>query len=202
MSEASSTTVVDEEIRRMNHAVYRAVGRNVLLFQQLEGLLRHVVAYSEISGKPSELRTVTSRKARSLRNKGLGKVSDLYASGVLQTTGAEEMQQEHPESLIEPHVSITLRLALGHAEFRQKRKLLNDLVKQRNWLVHHSFLDWDPRSIASSAAFLSRLDAQFDGAKAELNSVRLFWNTAVQTAKGMLASKEMWDAVEHSSKNQ
>ena len=36
----------------------------------------------------------------------------------------------------------------------------------------------------------------------EASSTRLLWNTAVQAAKGMLDAKEMWDAVEHSFKNQ
>lgn len=170
--------------------IYRAVGRNVFLFQQLESELRRFLAVADISGPPSELSSVRAAKARSLKKQTLGSLNQIYGRDVLQADGDEEPPRPVPEDLKEPHFHFRMRLQLPKEQLKKRKKQLSKLVKDRNRLVHHSLADWNPQSRESSEAYLASLDEQFRIVSAELDSLQRIISVLLETAKEALSSCE------------
>ena len=172
-------------------AVYRAVGRNILLFQQLEAALRHLLSFSHLSGTAAEFRSLPRRNAKGIRKKSLGSLHKLFLDEVLQR--GESPSQGSRTPLTEPteaHVTVTFRLKLADADWRRKRKQLASLVSERNRLVHHSLAAWVPVSAESTKEFLMTLDDQFHRVKSELNSVRQLLDVCLDMAREVLTSPE------------
>lgn len=137
--------------------VLRRVGRNLLIFQQIEAFLKFLLANHTADGTPENFQTRHKKRAESVNKQMLGNLVDKYGTDVLQDAGEETLEEENPDV---PWMSFSFRVS-GNAEFVEaKRSDLKLMTEERNELVHHFLPRWQPESSDKLGEALLYLDAQ------------------------------------------
>ncbi len=137
--------------------VLRRLGRNLLLFQQIEALLKFLLANHTANGTLENLQTRFKKREESVNKQMLGNLVDKYGTDVLQDAGVETLDEENPEV---PWISFSFRIS-GNAEFVEAmRSDLKLMTEERNELVHHFLPRWQPESVDKLEEVLRYLDTQ------------------------------------------
>ncbi len=118
-------------------AVLRKIGRNLLLYQQIEGHLKFVLANARASGTLNELALSKEERARKITKKMLGHLVEQFVEDIL-SDGAEHPTE--PTQLDKPWMAISFRCEMDQPARESLRGSWALLVEQRNNLVHH-FVD-------------------------------------------------------------
>lgn len=136
---------------------YELIGRNILLFQQMEGLLKHLLPVASLEGRDAnELETKHQKNQAKVEKDTLGNlVNEFFEVVVVSEANNADKDRE------DPGVAISFRLVLKSEQaVDELRRRFKDLVDSRNHLVHHflSDLNHDNRDSRKSARhFLKQL---------------------------------------------
>ncbi|MUK62731.1 hypothetical protein GNP81_16305 [Aliivibrio fischeri] len=159
--------------------VQRQVGRNIILFQQLEGLLKHILTFQEIDGHISELQDIIEFKRASLSKQTMGQLVGQFTENNNQN---ESIRSDNDHK--EPHISF--KFWVDNEEFYlNKNKSLSKLVQERNKLVHHLLLELDLKSIDSCEHISKGLDIQCEHIRSEINATQSFIKALADCKKTM-----------------
>lgn len=154
------------ELEKAKNEVQRKIGRNVLLFQQVEYLLKYVVANGNFSGSISQLWAKKERQIEVTKKQTLGGLVGQY----LESTHSEcEEVKEDPVDLEEAHISFAFRLDVDAVYYETKKEELESLVAERNDLIHHLLPRLNLESIESWLETEEYLDQQREKLIPELN---------------------------------
>jgi len=66
------------ELEKARNEVLRKIGRNMLLFQQMEHMLKYLVAHGQVSGNIGELRSNQEQRAERVRKQTMGMLAGQY----------------------------------------------------------------------------------------------------------------------------
>lgn len=137
--------------------VQRRIGRNVLLFQRIEYLLKHLNAHAAFGGTVSTLQDAIERNARAIHRKTMGELAGQLVDNFLATEREEsEPQDDLDEIWMGTRVSIVL-----DAELLESHKSeMKALVEARNDLIHHFLERLPPPTEDNLDEFLDYLDEQ------------------------------------------
>ncbi len=138
-----------DELEQARNEVHRKIGRNMLLFQHLEILLKFIIANGKVSAPISQLKTVVDRQAKAIKNKTLG-----HALGVFIENFHNSFTNSESGHLDSTEIVVSYSLTIEHnpdnpSHHEARRNALAEILKQRNDLVHHLFLKIKPTSIES-----------------------------------------------------
>lgn len=134
----------------------RRVGRNLLLFQQIEGLLKLVLANSKTGGTLLDFKERQQKQISTISKTMFGLLVDKYVREVLQDAGVDVPEEEAPSDWITHSFKVT-----GDTEFVESmRREMKLLTEQRNDLVHGFFPRWQPESPEKLEEALAYLDTQ------------------------------------------
>ncbi|EGR1894377.1 hypothetical protein DA096_08820 [Vibrio rotiferianus] len=148
--------------------VQRKIGRNIILFQQLERLLKYVVANGNFSGYSSELEGVISSKNAAVSKQTMGQ---LVAQFVETSNPSKTDNPVVVDDIEEPHFSFDFSIDCGETYYTEKKDSLEKLVRDRNQLVHHLLPELDMASISSCKKIEERLDEQCEKIRLEIHNV-------------------------------
>jgi hypothetical protein len=158
----------------------------MLLFQQLEGLLKYVISGSNLSGYASQLERKQAKQSASTHKQTLGTLVGQYVEDIL---GPEtDDSDKHPEEVTDIYISTKFRLGHNEAFYEETKTWLAKLVDDRNELVHHLLPQLDTTSAESCEAIGHKLEAQ---AKTIRHAIRHMQSIA----KAMNASKRKMSAL-------
>jgi hypothetical protein len=144
------------ELKRREDEVLRKIGKNVMLFQQVEHLLKGLVTGAGVAGYPGAVEAGQQRRAAGVGKQTMGQVAAAFGDDIL---GNPTAPPGPADSVNEGWLS--LRFTIDCGDRREARlDALRELVAERNELVHHMVARWDPRSLASTAAAEDYLDRQ------------------------------------------
>lgn len=161
--------------------VLRKIGRNMLLFQQLEGLLKYVISRQSLSGYADQLEQKQAKRVASTEKQTLGMLVGQYTEEIL---GPESEDSDvHPEEVTEPYISLNFRMGHNEAFYIETKQALTKLVDDRNELVHHLLPQLDTSSIESCEMIGKKLDAQAETIRQAIRHMQ-------SIAKGMAESKK------------
>ena len=90
--------------------VQRKIGRNILLFQQLEYLLKYIVANGQYSGYFSELEVVLAKRGETVNKQTMGQ---LIGQFVEYNNPARNNCSDEPENIQEA-TKLTFRNCISH----------------------------------------------------------------------------------------
>jgi hypothetical protein len=151
--------------------VYAKIGRNVVLFQKLEILLKILVSRSEIGGGVDDLKRLHNARAAEIFRKTLGQLAGDYVEGCLGPEADEAPAT--PKNLNGMHISMKFSMEHNPEYYEAKKAELAKLVADRNDLVHHLLLqELDITSTESCQALGTKLDAQCKILRAEIKSMQ------------------------------
>ncbi|NQY26227.1 MAG: hypothetical protein HRT92_03515 [Piscirickettsiaceae bacterium] len=149
--------------------IQRKIGRNILLFQQLEYGLKYVVANGQFSGYSSELESIIATRKSSVNTQTLGK---LVGQFVETSNPTRNDYSTESDEIKEPRISYDFRIETDENSYKEKKESLSKLVLERNKLVHHLLPELDPKSLESCKKVEKNLDEQADKIRNELISVQ------------------------------
>lgn len=136
--------------------VLRRVGRNLLLFQQVEGLLKVLLASHKGSGSLLDFKARQEDQEKRINKQMLGQLMEKYGTEVLQDDGVELTEEEESED----SVSFFFRIQCDGELLESVRRDLKLVTKERNELVHAFLPRWQPDSPEKMTETLSYLDDQ------------------------------------------
>ena len=144
--------------------IYRKIGRNLMLFQRVEGLLKYILVFSNVAGNVSQLNDIKERRVNDIHKKSMGTLVNDHLN---TESTCKKQTPDDIDSLI-----FSFELELSQSYYERKKDELKSLVNERNDLVHHSYLNYDLDSFESCQGISRQLDEQEKRIKEEINSLR------------------------------
>jgi hypothetical protein len=138
--------------------VLRRLGRNLLVFQQIEGLLKFLLINHKTEGTQEDYQERQEEWAEAINRKTLGELVGKYLGKVLTDDRDEVLDDTDPD--VVPYVSITRQFIVSSEFLEAMRRDLKFLTDERNELVHHFFPRWQPNSPEKMQDALDYLNAQ------------------------------------------
>lgn len=134
----------------------RRVGRNLVIFQQIEHFLKFLLASHQHSGTAETLQANAQAQAECVSTKTLGVLVEKYKTEILHDAGEEIPEVERPAGWF----SFSYRLSVEKEFLDSLHNDLKVMTDERNSLVHHFLPRWQPGSEEMMAEALAYLDAQ------------------------------------------
>ncbi|HQS59159.1 MAG TPA: OST-HTH/LOTUS domain-containing protein [Gallionellaceae bacterium] len=154
-----------DNIDTVHREVQRKFGRNLLLLQQYEQLLKNLFAESNIAGASSDdILIKKAQRHESVSKKSLGQViGDLIGSYItpISNRHISEENDELQSDLTQTSIRITYRMEFTEENFKLTKQKLADLVDLRNELVHHFLEKHDIMTSSGCQTAESYLDECF-----------------------------------------
>lgn len=148
--------------------VLRKIGRNLMLFQQLEYRLKYIVANGNISGYASQLKEKQLKHASSVNTKTMGQLIGHYMDSVYSDP---DEQIDESEDVNETYFSFSFKLETEAAHYDSMKDNLTQLLSERNELVHHLLPQFDPESMESCHKIDHKLEEQSHKIRLEIENV-------------------------------
>jgi hypothetical protein len=152
----------------LKNDLFQKIGRNVLLFQQLEQLLKYIVANSSFKGLVSEISTIKKLNDEKIHKQTMGNLIGQYIENFTPET---DTQSTEPEELDEPYISFSFGIECDGDYYQTKKEDLARLVSERNDLIHHFLPRFDPNSVDSCDALCKELDIQSESIKVQIKNL-------------------------------
>jgi len=144
------------DLKPTQDEVLRRIGRNLLLFQQIEHFLKFLLSRHKSGGTAETFKTNLQEQTEGISKKMLGELVKKYAAEVLQDAGEEVPEDESPADWF----TFSFRIS-GDTQFVESmRRDLKVMTDERNELVHHFLPRWHPDSPEKMAEALVYLDTQ------------------------------------------
>lgn len=77
--------MAEADLQQLTADIHQAIGRNLVLLQDMEAMLRGMVIGSELSGPASQLEKLRTQRAKRLAKAGLGDLVDHFTQRIVQT---------------------------------------------------------------------------------------------------------------------
>ena len=182
----TDSTNQDERLLSIRNEVFRKAGRNLYLFQQVEKLLKHLNTISYLAGPVSEIQQITQKKMEESHLSNMGPLVRNLIENIYTTAEKLKAEQASNESLgdiKEVHVRTRFNIETTSEYIETKRKILKDLVDERNHLVHTIFSDVNHESIDRYIEIDALLDEQRERIVAEHEYLRVLVNGFAESSK-------------------
>jgi hypothetical protein len=186
----------EEELEKLRNEVLRKIGRNVVLFQQIERMLKFLLTNGKHSGYVSELKKNQERRAATFHKKSMGIAVEQFLESTF--TGSKE-STSMPEDLKEVWISFNLQIESDDIHYEERKKALASLVDDRNELIHHLLPKWNFNSFESGKEIEYYLDQQREKILPEFEYLKALINTFFNTLKDysdFITSEEGWKQIE------
>ncbi len=138
------------DLQELQKEVTYKVGRNLLLFQQMEVLLKYLVSHGTISAYHTQLLSKFEKRKQPVSKSTLGMNVGEFLSGSNPAPPPENLSEAHFEFRVDVEIE------------EERRSQIEGLVEERNHLVHHFLTDIDTVSFESWMAASNRLNLQED----------------------------------------
>lgn len=170
--DASANSIRDEALRR--------IGRNVMLFQELENILKFL-AFAQLPSMPvSKVKATLAGRAESICRKTLGQVASQVVEALYAGSQAETST---PAAITEPWLTFSFQIECDITNLEDNSRTLKALVDERNDLVHHSLSRWDLHDAGNCSRLSAELNEQRCRIIAEIEKYRAFADVAMDACR-------------------
>lgn len=167
----------------------RRVGRNLVVFQQIEYLLKHLITHSAVAGPAHRIPEILQRRAAVVGRQTMGTLSGDLLENVLGIPA----EAEPPAEIDQPWVGLSSTIEATAEWVDCHDREMRVLVDARNELVHCFLPRWQSAIDGNAGDSLAYLDAQWEEAKRLLD--RLYrWARSMDIGRKQAA--EFWASPE------
>ncbi|RYG91652.1 MAG: hypothetical protein EON58_18920, partial [Alphaproteobacteria bacterium] len=150
---------------------YKKIGRNLVLLQGIEELLKSLLMLSSFElGKAETVKKREAGRRERIRTSPLGLLVQQLKAGILGLAGPSQLERakevEHEE------VGFKFSFSVEQHDAHAWSERLDLLVHERNELTHHLLRRWDRASVESTDKLNEHLDAQRTRALLEFERLR------------------------------
>lgn len=149
----------EENLSILTDELFRRVGRNLMNFQRVEGMLKFLVANGQLRGPIKELSVLRDTQTASVGRTTMGLLAGRFVDELLSDAGDIE---DLPIAPSEAWFSFKMTFEVDSAASAALREDLRALVDERNDLVHLLQSRWDNKSVDSTHILLRQLDEQWE----------------------------------------
>src|SRR5512138_3033125 len=107
---------MSDSVTGIRNEVLRKIGRNVVIFQELENILKFLASIQHPSTRMSAAKAIREERAESIRVKTLGQVAGNVVEALFAASDAESSA---PASITEPWFSFSFRIATEPADLEE-----------------------------------------------------------------------------------
>jgi hypothetical protein len=162
---------MSDELTEETREVLRKIGRNVVLFQELERILKSLLAVQYPSTPVSKLKKRQEKRLAKVRKRSLGHIADRLHKTLFTDGDTDSIT---PAAIKEPTVSASFRLEADESIAEAAKLSLSSLIDERNKLIHHLLERWDMLSLASTRSIDVHLDQQRQRILGEIDTYKRF----------------------------
>lgn len=162
--------------------VLQKIGRNLVLFQQVEALLKYLLVYGYFRGPTSDLAGAYRRKQASLHRQTMGQLVGQMTDEFLSDAGDE---RDLPADGHAGWMSFSFKMQGDPAVYERVRADMELMVSERNNLVHHFSQRWDLSSTSSMLAAATALDEQHARIAPIRERLKTFGDTMQKSRKAL-----------------
>lgn len=164
--------------------VYRKIGRNVILFQKLELLLKFIVANGRFSGTAEDLKERIAQRANNINKQTMGTLVGHYIEHSNPACEESSSESEEKKGLF---FSFGFRIECDSNYYETKKKELARMVSERNELIHNLLPSFDINSLESCDEIGKKLDDQSENIRREIKELKYYATTLNEARKEMLS---------------
>lgn len=157
------------ELEKAKNEVLRKIGRNMILFQQMECMLKYLITNGNVSGYISEIKANKEQRAEIIHKQTMGQLVGQF----LEDThlGCDESTEESEERK-EAYLSLNFKVECDAVYYENKKKVLASIVEDRNELIHHLLPGFNPNSKESCLGTERYLEQQRENLIPEFDLLR------------------------------
>lgn len=148
--------------------VQRKIGRNIILFQKLESLLKYLVANGQYCLSLIEFENHLSERQSIVNKQTMGV---LVGQFVERNNPARDEYSFGPNELEVPSVLMDFRIEMDKDQYQERKELFAKLVSERNELVHHLLPKLDS-SIENAKKLEKDLDKQAEQLRTQIKDIQ------------------------------
>ncbi|MGT2512270.1 hypothetical protein [Cupriavidus basilensis] len=173
---------MDDGLQSLKEEVQRKIGRNLLLNQQVEYLLKAILGLARIEGTPADASTRLEARNAALTTTSMGGLQRRFRNELLASP-EEHPQDREPDDPSQPWICTTFRFDLEPADREPLEADLDALTADRNELAHHFLPRWQPGSASSLTEASAHLDRQQERILAMHNRLKSMHGSMTETLK-------------------
>jgi hypothetical protein len=163
--------------------VLRRIGRNVVNFQMVEAMLKHLNANASVHGPASQLADRMEAQRTAVHRKTMGELAGQMLTKVLQAPP----EHQTPDEISEPWVGFHFSVETDAQFIDQHDREMRALVDARNDLIHHFLPRWSSAMDSDMEAVLAYLDTQRDETFQMLDRLK-GWVKAMEEGRRQIAA--------------
>lgn len=186
-----------DNIADAQREVQRKLGRNLLRIQQLEVMVKSMVAHSVNEGESGDMHSFLEKRKQDVAKKTLGQVVGDLTTELLSLPANEEGQQQgHPGDPTRIWFRTSSQIKMSPEDHQRTQQKLAELVELRNKLVHH-FIEihdiWTVAGCASADAYLDDCFRLIGERFEELRKIAQHQNEVRKLMANVMQSREFKD---------
>ncbi len=159
--------------------LHRKLGRNMLMFQHIEHMLKFLVANGQFAGNIYTLKERIEKKRADVNKRTMGQL----VGNFLENTYSDfEDSGDRAESDL-PHFSFDFRVQADEAYYETKKTTLASIVAERNELIHHLLPRYRFQSDESLIECGKYLDEQHERLKPEIKDMEALVESFIKGRK-------------------
>ena len=122
-----------DDLKLLEQEAQRKIGRNIMNFQRIEFMIKHLVSRSQVQGTMTDFEDNLAKQEQDIHSKSLG----LLARDLFKTVYTEREPVDQPNESIGPWISFTFHSKVNDSALKKFKLELEKLINQRNELIHH-----------------------------------------------------------------
>jgi hypothetical protein len=186
--------IMDHTATAIRDDALRKIGRNVILFQELENILKFLASAQHPSMPLSRAKATREERAESIRTKTLGQVAGQVVEELFESSDADSSV---PVEIAEPWLTFSFRIAGDPADLEESHRRLKALINERNDLVHHLLSRWNLHDADSCSGLSVELDEQRRRIIVEIERCRAYANRVREAARELQTFIDSDDGKRH-----
>ncbi|MDK9707657.1 MAG: OST-HTH/LOTUS domain-containing protein [Desulforhopalus sp.] len=147
--------------------VHRKIGRNMLMFQHMEQILKYMIAHGHIHGDVNTLEKNLKCRKDSVSRKTMGQL----VGDFMENAHGEMIETEAPDES-KVHMSFQFKVDCDEVYYDKRKKELAAIVAERNDLIHHLLPRFSLASIESCHEIEIYLDNQHEKLTREIEHIK------------------------------
>lgn len=181
--ESEKNLIPEKDLIKVQDEVFRKIGRNLLIFQKIELMLKYLIDNGKVSGYLRELKENQERRASEAVKRTMENLAGQFMEAAFQEH--EESFQE-PLKAKEPYITFSFTVRADSDFYESKRQSLKSLVEERNNFIHHLLPRFNPDSMESCLEIGQHLDRQREKLVPEHNYLKSLIESFEEAKKAYL----------------
>ena len=157
--------------------IYQKIGRNVILYQRLELLLKHIVGSSSLSAPISKLKQTQESNRKKTHTSTMGILVGRFVENIGPNSTDDELDEAE---ITEAMFSYRFHLGVAEERYEEKKESLSRIVAGRNRLIHHTISEYDFKSFDSLQNLSKDLDQQEQEVRKEIDELKVTSKTMIK----------------------